>query len=287
MNAAAIPPSPAPASGRRQFFVDCGRLAALLGVAFLPGAALADSKITLDVPYVPTPPEVVERMLKMAEIKPDDFVMDVGCGDGRMVVTAARIYHARGLGVDINPERIKEAKRNAERAGVADKVEFRVGNLYAADLSQADALAMYLLPRINLELRPKILSTMKPGARVVSHAFSMGDWRADQMDTINGTTVYLWIVPARINGHWQVRQSPGGEGFDLDLKQSYQDFNGTATLNGRTVPVRDGKLRGSDISFAVETEPGRPRTFRGRVNGQAIEVSSDSGPAWLAKRTQP
>lgn len=275
--------SPTPVLGRRKFLSRCCQFAMLLWTS----AAFAEGPLVLDVPYVPTPQEIVDRMLRMAEVKPTDFVMDVGCGDGRMIVTAARVYQARGLGVDINPARIGEAKQNAERAGVTDKVEFRVGNLYATDLSPADVLAMYLLPRINLELRPKILSSTKPGTRVVSHAFSMGDWRPDRVETVDGTTLYLWIVPAHVEGHWRVRQNPGKDSFDLDLKQSFQDFTGTATLKGHAVPVRDGQLRGNDISFAIETEPGQSLTFRGRVNGQAIEVSSDSGPAWLATRSQP
>lgn len=287
MTAAKLQALPRPAPGRRTFFVHCARRGALLGITALAPAAFAQSGVRLDVPYVPTPPEVVNRMLKMADIKPSDFVMDVGCGDGRMVVAAARIYKVHGLGVDINPERIEEAKRNAAQAGVADKVEFRIGNLYDTDLSPADVLVMYLLPRINLELRPKILATTKPGTRIVSHAFSMGDWRPDELETVDGTTIYLWVVPAKVDGHWKVRQAGSGDSFDLALKQSYQDFAGTATLNGRTVPVREGRLRGADISFVIDTEPGRSQTFRGRVNGQAIEVSNENGPAWLATRGQP
>lgn len=265
---------------RRRILAGCCGLGAL---ALMPRLALGEDAVALDVPYVPTPQPIVDRMLRVAEVKAGDFVMDVGCGDGRMVVSAARDYKAHGLGVDINPERIAEARRNATRAGVADRVEFRIGNLFETDLTPADVLAMYLLERINLKLRPKILSTMRPGTRVVSHAFSMGDWKPDHIETLNGQTIYLWIVPARVQGRWEVRQ--GNDRFDLDIRQSYQEFSGRATLNGTPMPVRDGRIHGSEIRFAIETAPGRTRSFRGRVKGDAIEALSGGGAASLARQS--
>jgi len=246
--------------------------------------ALAQQPPVLDVPYVPTPQQVVDRMLQMAQVKSTDYVMDVGCGDGRMVVTAARDYGARGFCNDIDPVRINEAKQNAKKAGVMGKVEFRQGDLYEVDISKADVLPMYLLESIDLKLRPKILSNAKPGTRVVSHAFSMGDWQPDMKEMVDGRTVYLWVVPARVDGRWQVQQGQGKPPFALTIKQAYQEFTGQATLNGRSVPVRDGKIQGTEVSFTMETEAGQARTFRGRVNGQSIEAVGESGQSWLAKR---
>jgi len=151
--------------------------------------------IVLDVPYVPTPQNVVDGMLELADVKKGEVVYDLGCGDGRIVITAAKKFGATGIGVDLNPERIKEANANAVEANVEDKVKFYEGNLSDFDFSKADVLTLYLLPDVNLTLKPKIQEEMKPGSRVVSHAFSMGDWEPDQEITVDGRTVYLWIIP--------------------------------------------------------------------------------------------
>ncbi|MGE5490076.1 MAG: SAM-dependent methyltransferase [Actinomycetota bacterium] len=276
--------SPAPQQRQQAPSLLYSGLAVFAAVCGMFVTAVRAEGVNLDVPYVPTPQPVVDRMLQMAGVKSTDLVMDVGCGDGRMVVTAAKQYGARGFCNDIDPERISEARRNAKEAGVADKVKFRQGNLFDVDISQADVLPMYLLESINLKLRPKILATAKPGARVVSHAFTMGDWKPDMTDTVDGRHVFLWIVPARIDGHRQVRQGPEQTDLNLDIKQSYQEFTGKATINGRSSDIRDGRIRGTEISFTYEPQPGQPQTFRGRVNGQLIEASGDAGQPNLAKR---
>ncbi len=152
---------------------------------------------TLDVPYVPTKPEVVKGMLGMAGVKSGDVVYDLGCGDGRIVITAVKDYGATGVGVDIDPERIQEANANAEKAGVKDKVQFMEGNLYDLDFSKASVVTLYLLPDVNLKLKPKLLKQLKPGSRIVSHAFNMGDWEPEATKQVNGETIYLWTVPAK------------------------------------------------------------------------------------------
>lgn len=173
--------------------------AALLIVLFT--AASVFSQITpptpkLDVPYVPTSPEVVDAMLKLANVKKGDVVYDLGCGDGRIVIAAARDYGATGLGVDIDPQRIKEANENARAAGVTSKVKFIQADLFKTDFSKATVVTMYLFPEINLKLRPKILQ-MKPGTRIVSHAFDMGDWEPEQTIRVGTSTIYFWTVPQR------------------------------------------------------------------------------------------
>ena len=152
-----------------------------------------------DVPYVPTPDPVVDAMLKLAGVTKKDVLYDLGCGDGRIVITAARQYGARGVGVDIDPQRIRESNENAKSAGVADRVKFLQQDLFETDLRDATVVTLYLLPSINLKLRPKLLDELKPGTRVVSHAFDMGDWKPDKEvkvpDTIGERTIYLWVVP--------------------------------------------------------------------------------------------
>lgn len=181
------------------------RRGALLGVAALVAApaivgrahAQAEPVPRLDVPFVPTPQVVVDKMLEVAKIQKGDFLIDLGSGDGRIPVTAAQRYGVRALGVDINPQRIKEANERAQAAGVTNLVEFRQADLFETDISQANVLTMYLLPSVNMKLRPKIWSDMRPGSRVVSHAFDMGDWAPEQKFTADGRSVYLWTVPPR------------------------------------------------------------------------------------------
>ncbi len=149
----------------------------------------------LDVPYVPTPQPVVDKMLEMADVKKDDYVIDLGSGDGRIPVTAAQKYGAKAMGVDLDPQRVQEANENAKKARVTDLVEFKQGDLFETDFSKATVLTMYLLPTINMQLRPRILSELKPGTRVVSHSFDMGDWKPDRTEKVDGRTIHFWVVP--------------------------------------------------------------------------------------------
>lgn len=146
------------------------------------------------VPYVPTSPEVVSAMLKLGEVEKKDLVIDLGCGDGRIVVAAAKEHGAHAIGVDIDPERIKEARENAKQAGVTDLVEFRQGDLFDADISKASVVTLYLLPSVNMKLRPKLWHDLKPGTRVVSHSFDMEDWKPDKVEEVEGTQIFLWVI---------------------------------------------------------------------------------------------
>jgi precorrin-6B methylase 2 len=217
-----------------------------------------------DVVWVPTPQAVVDKMLDMAKVTPADFVMDLGSGDGRTVITAAK-RGARALGIEYNPEMVALSKANAQKAGVTSRAQFEQADLFATDFSRATVITMFLLPGINLQLRPKILE-LKPGTRVVSNTFTMGEWKADQTFTVeqgcetSWCTALLWIVPAQVAGSYR---TPQGE---VTLKQEFQLLHGTLRANGRTVPL-EGRVRGEEVSFAAGG-----KTYRGKRNGKALEL---------------
>lgn len=166
----------------------------LLLAGTLPFRAAAQFEEGLDVPYVPTPDQVVQGMLKLADVKPGETVIDLGCGDGRIVVTAAKVFGAKGIGYDLNPERLREANENARVAKVTDKVKFVEKNLFDADIKAANVVTLYLLPSVNEKLKPRLLKELKPGTRIVSHSFSMGDWKPVKEQEVDGRRIYLWIV---------------------------------------------------------------------------------------------
>jgi hypothetical protein len=253
-------------------------LAPLMAVVVL-GASAATAQPQLNVPYVPTPQEVVDRMLQLGKVRAGEFHIDLGSGDGRIAVTSAAKHGARSLGVDLNPTRIEEARANAKRAGVSDRAVFELKNLFETDIGKADVVTMYLLPSVNIELRPKVLRDMWPGTRIVSHAFDMGDWQADHRESVIGRTVFLWIVPARVEGRWSIE---GAHKFTVTLKQQYQQLSGTADIGGKTVPLRDPSLSGAEIGFAVDLD-GMPHRFHGIVNGDRIDGRRNE---WRAERTK-
>jgi SAM-dependent methyltransferase len=233
------------------------------------------------IPYTPTPQAMVDRMLELAEVKEGDFLIDLGCGDGRILVTAAERTGARGLGVDIDAQRLVEANALARKAGVADKVTFRKEDLFDTDISKATVLALYLGLAVNIELRPRILEMMKPGTRVLSHQFNMGDWLPDRTEPVEGRTLYLWIVPAKVGGSWQVSVdgAEGASSFALRLEQTFQVLEGTATINGDALPVRDGRVSGERVRFVIdEGESGRT-AYAGRLVDGRLE-----GDGWTASR---
>ena len=245
--------------------------AGILAIAYYQGQHL-------DVVYVPTPRTTVDRMMQIAEVGREDFLIDLGSGDGRIPIAAGRLG-ARALGVDLDPARIRDAELNAQRYGVTDRVSFRQQNLFDTDLSQATVVAMYLLPAMNLKLRPKIL-TLRPGTRVVSHDFKMGDWKPDLSETVNWR-IHLWVVPAPVEGRWQVRM--GDQSFDIVIEQAFQEFQGTARAGDRTVPLRHSKLRAANIEFTVELE-GQAIRFRGTVDSDRMQGRSGTGAEWNATR---
>ena len=178
---------------------DCSKVRLVIALVFLPLVAQAQGPepISINAPYLTTPAIVVDGMLRLAGVTSSDIVYDLGCGDGRIVIAAAKQYGARGVGFDINPARIQIARANAQKAGVDALVRFEVNDLFEADIRNASVVALYLLGDLNLRLRPKLLKDLKPGARVVSHSFSMGDWKPDREQTIGGSQIYLWIIKPR------------------------------------------------------------------------------------------
>ncbi len=251
-------------------------LALLLGATFA-ASALAQAKKApstyapesgqpgKDVVWVPTPQALVDKMLDMAKVTPRDFVMDLGSGDGRTVITAAK-RGARALGVEYNPDMVELSKRNAEKAGVAGKASFVKADLFETDLSPASVITMFLLPDINMKLRPKILE-LRPGTRIVSNTFDMGEWKPDATADITGEScetswckALLWIVPAKVAGSYRL---PQGE---LELKQQFQDLSGTLRTAGKAF-VLTGQVRGEDVSFTAGG-----RKYSGRMDGGTLTL---------------
>ena len=260
----------------------------LLALAVLPLARGAGAAEDVDAqrtggPYVPTPQVVVDEMLRIGKVGGRDYVVDLGSGDGIIVLTAATRFKARGFGVDIDPELVKLANGEAKKRGVADRASFHVQDVFKADISKATVVTLYLLPGMMVSLRPKILAELRPGTRVVSHDYHFDDWLPEdqyswdvpEKEKVNGiprATVYLWIVPARVAGRWQVRLAPPGEGaYDLSLRQTYQNFDGSVTGGGlKGSKLTQSHLSGEEISFAFAS--GRDRhLFRGRVSGETME----------------
>jgi hypothetical protein len=241
----------------------------------------------LDVPYVPTPPEVVAQMLALSRPTQNDVLYDLGSGDGRINIEAARRFGTRGVGVDLNPVRVEEATANARRAGVQDRVRFRQQDLHDTDLRPASIVTLYLLPRVNLEIRPKLLQQLRPGSRVVSHAYGMGDWEPDTVVTVKvnqgvgRAMVYAWTIPAKVAGEWTLT-TPEGRRVPLQLRQHFQRFTGPGGVRGRLV--------GDRIDFTLtERVNGRPvpRRFSGRVSGDGMSGRVAGGGAWRAVKAPP
>lgn len=256
----------------------CGGLSLLFA---LPAAA---QRPRLDVPYVPTPTEVVNKMLDLAQVGKGDYVIDLGSGDGRIAIAAAE-RGATALGVDLNPERIREATNNARQSSAAGRVEFKQQDLFQTDFSKADVLTLYLLQSINEKLRPRILE-MPAGTRVVSHAFHMDDWEPDQAVKVEGRDVFYWVVPARVEGSWRVQN--GDKTFSVTFQQQYQKLAGMAEIDGKQMPITEGRLNGDRISFSIGTGSDQPQTFQGRVEGgtiKSVPAEGKEAQGWEAFRT--
>ena len=284
----------------------------LIPVVFVIGLLGCSTLRPPDVEYVPTPHEVVVEMLNMAEVTKDDVVYDLGCGDGRIVIAAAKQYGARGVGVEIDPELIKVCQEKARKAGVTDRVRFLLRDLFETDIREATVVALYLTPELNLQLRPKLFRELKPGARIVSHDFDMGDWKPDamremrnvqfffpdDMTRVRDTKFYYWVIPANIAGlwHWNVKTPRGERDYALDVAQKFQEISGQVRGQGREFAISDGLLKGDQVTFWVRDEiAGQTVTmqFQGIIRGDRIDGSAEvkGGPfegthPWTAKRAR-
>jgi SAM-dependent methyltransferase len=263
-----------------------------------------------DVNYVPTPEEVVREMLKMAQVTPNDIVYDLGCGDGRIVITAAKVFGARGVGVDIDPVRIKESNENARKAGVTDRVKFVEQDFFKTDLSKATVVTLYLYPELNLRLRPKLFRELRTGTRIVSHEFDMDDWKPDKMGTVRNvklyykpnptikdTNYYYWVIPAEVAGTWRwtLPTSGGMRDYALRLDQQFQEISGHVNIKGQEIPIRNARLIGDQLSFTFRDKTDKQNAvmhLNGRIRSDTIQgkVEVQGGPlkgsySWTARRT--
>ena len=262
---------------------------ALLLGSQLPASGQSDQGKP-DIHYVPTPQQLVDVMLQMAAVKKGDVVYDLGCGDGRLVIRAAKNHGARGIGIDIDPQRIAEATKNAEAAKVEDRVQFREANIFASDFRDASVITLYLLDSINVRLRPHIFEQVKPGTRVVSHAFRMGDWEPDESRQVKITgsnyDAFFWVVPANVSGRWKVSGQEQIKGMPREIlvEQSFQRITAKAADSGTV--LGEGKVEGTECVLmlnqgGIET----PTTFRAKIEGGKMTAKAMTGRArWNAAR---
>jgi hypothetical protein len=229
-----------------------------------------------DVIWVPTLDELVTAMLKAANVGPNDYVIDLGAGDGKIPIAAAKQFGARALGIEYNPQMVQLARCYVRVEGLSDKVQIVQGDIFETDFSQATVLTLYLLTELNLKLRPKILA-MKPGTRVVSNTFKMGDWSPDEFieSEVGNTRAYLWIVPAQIDGLWEFRDEDSGETFRIQFQQHYQEVKSARAPGQSTRAIRDAKLRGAQIEFTLAE--GEPLRLQGAVDGDVMRLSAQAG----------
>ncbi|MDB5810112.1 MAG: hypothetical protein JWN94_2234 [Betaproteobacteria bacterium] len=238
-------------------------------------ASAARAQFNFDVPFVPTPYPVVEEMLRLANVGPADFVMDLGSGDGRILIAAARKFGARGVGVDLDPDRIEESNYSAQIQNVSERVTFEQQDLFKFDISQASVVTMYLLPSVNMKLRSRLLNDLKPGTRVVSHDFDLEDWQPDQKSTVR-KNVFLWIVPAKVEGHWRATVAlPAGErSYRLEIRQKFQEIDGLARYDKKVAGLWNPKLSGTHINFVIVDDSGFLESnlyFEGEVAADVME----------------
>lgn len=281
---------------------------AFLFIGALGAASGAIAQDYGDTPYVQTPQNVVDKMLEIAKVGPKDYVIDLGSGDGRMVITAVKRYGARGFGVDLDRRLVQLANRRAAQAGVAERAVFYERDLYKTDISRATVVTIYLLPEVNLMVRPKLLSTLKPGTRIVSHDYDMGEWPPDLALVLDApgkpvgrdfkSKVFYWVVPAPVSGRWRWQLAQNGKkaSFELKLDQMFQKIQGTLTVNGREAKIEAARLSGAEIAIDASLREGEAtvrygysgRVVNDRIEGQArvMRGGDTQQLAWKAVRTQ-
>ncbi len=288
---------------RKLLFLKYILFATGLALLVLPRAQAQQLQWQFDVPFVPTPYVVVEEMLRLANVTAQDFVMDLGSGDGRVLITAAKKFGARGVGVDLDGDLVAESIEAAAAAGVAERANFLQQDLFKTDISQATVITMYLLPGVMMRLRPALLD-LKPGTRLVSHDFRLDDWNPDATTQIRKNS-FLWIVPAKVAGQWNMKftlpgadQSATAHSITLELRQKFQEVDGFARFDGRHAQVWESRLSGDKLGFVMVDDRDRDHEaslyFEGRVSGDVIEGIFRRGTGntqtvhhWRAVRTVP
>jgi SAM-dependent methyltransferase len=287
-----------------------GRMAVVALIVLSCGGPGRGEQKEPDVEFVPTPHEVVAEMLKTAQVTQGDVVYDLGCGDGRIVIAAAKEFGARGVGVEIDLNLIKVCQKNALKEGVADRVKFILGDLFELDLREATVVALYLTGELNVQLRPKLFRELRPGSRIVSHDFDMGDWKPDQtrymmgvqffylddMPRVRDTKFHYWLIPADVAGtwRWSLKTSSGERHYTLDLNQKFQEISGKVKVQGKELPLAAPLLTGDRITFRIEDKiAGRKveMRFKGRVTGDTMKGNAgveggslQESHDWTAKR---
>jgi SAM-dependent methyltransferase len=252
----------------------------------LPAVPAPLGQPSKDSVWVPTPDRVIHRMLQLADTTKNDLVVDLGSGDGRIPIMAARKFGARGLGVEFEENLVRYSIESAKRQGVAGRARFVRGDLFEADISKATVIALYISPGVMTRLKPRLLE-LKPGTRVVSHHFTLEDWEPDETLKVEERMAYLWVVPAKVAGDWSVRAAE--DRFSIRFEQQYQALRASAQRGGSSAPVIGVRLRGTEIQFTAFDRAGNPRRYRGQVGGATMRGSSsaDNLPtlAWSAQRS--
>ena len=243
----------------------------LCGIA---GAAAPAPLLDIPTPYLPSTTVAVDEMLRIAGVGPGDLVVDLGSGDGRVVIAAARDYGARGLGIELDANLVAESRDNAVKAGVSDRVAFREGDILKSDFRDATVVTLYLLPVLVERVKPRLLA-MKPGTRIVAHDYGFADWKPDRHVVIS-KNFYLYVVPARVAGRWRLQTSlpGGGREYGLVFEQSYQEIRGGARVAGGYLPAFEARLEGDRIAFVL-VEDGTSHRFEGRVRSSGLEIEGE------------
>ncbi len=265
-----------------------------VALALCAGAAFAQSpapaapqlgQVSKDSVWVPTPERMIRRLMQLADVGPADLVIDLGSGDGRMPIHAARHFGARAIGVELEPNLVELSERSAREQGVADRVQFLKQDLYEADLSKATVLALYISPGVMAKLKPRLLQ-LAPGTRVVSHHFTLGDWEPDETVRVENRTGYLWVVPANLTGTWTV--ATGADRFEMRVSQDHQQLTVQGTRGGKSIHVLGARVRGTEVRFTAFDAEGNTRHYNGRIDGDRMSGDSEGIDlprlAWSATR---
>jgi len=266
-------------------------------VHFVPVPAVhaymdTERSVKLDAPFLPTPNYVIAELLAKARVGKDDILYDLGSGDGRIVIEAAKQTGCRAVGIEIDADLVDDSRKAALRAGVQDRVRFIVADIFTEDFSEATVVTIYMGGHVNLKLRPKLLRELRPGTRIASYTFDMGEWKPDAVSTFGKEDAYFWVIPANASGKWQWTEGRGKSitRCDLEVRQVFQEIGGEVICNGKRAPLQGGKITGEKISFTLAGEPygkAAPVKFTGRIRVHAIEGTMGNGNshrAWKATR---